>query len=69
MNLTPEQSNTIRHWGEKTQHVNEIRLFGSRARGDGAEKSDIDLAVTSAVTIPTRCSVSITLEVKSGRRN
>ena len=46
MNLTPEQSNTIRHWGEKTQHVNEIRLFGSRARGDGAEKSDIDLAVT-----------------------
>jgi hypothetical protein len=46
MNLTPEQSNTIRHWGEKTQHLNEIRLFGSRARGDGAEKSDIDLAVT-----------------------
>jgi predicted nucleotidyltransferase len=46
MNLTPEQSNTIRHWGEKTQHVNEIRLFSSRARGDGAEKSDIDLAVT-----------------------
>ena len=46
MNFTPEQSNTIRHWGEKTQHVNEIRLFGSCARGDGVEESDIDLAVT-----------------------
>ena len=46
MTLTPEQSNTIRHWGEKTQHVNEIRLFGSCARGDGVEESDIDLAVT-----------------------
>jgi predicted nucleotidyltransferase len=31
---------------EKAQHVREVRLFGSRARGDATEKSDIDLAVT-----------------------
>ena len=52
MNLTPEQTNTIRQWGEKTQYVIEIRLFGSRARGDGGEKSDIDLAVTIGTDDP-----------------
>ena len=46
MNLTSQQRETIRQWGEKAQYVRAIRLFGSRARGEATEKSDIDLAVT-----------------------
>jgi predicted nucleotidyltransferase len=46
MNLTSQQLETIRQWCDRTQYVREVRLFGSRARGDATEKSDIDLAVT-----------------------
>ena len=46
MSLTSQQRETIRQWGEKAQYVRAIRLFGSRARGEATEKSDIDLAVT-----------------------
>ena len=38
--------------GRETQYVIEIRLFGSRARGNGGEKSDIDLAVTIGTDDP-----------------
>ena len=30
----------------KTYHIKKVVLFGSRARGDNAERSDIDLAVS-----------------------
>ena len=43
MNLTPEQSNTIRHWGEKTQHVNEIRLFGAAQEVTAWRKATLTL--------------------------
>ena len=46
MQLTQTQISTIARWAESKSWVFEIRLFGSRARGDAREDSDIDLAVT-----------------------
>ena len=46
MRLTREQARIIRRWGETTQYVSKVRLFGSYATGRATAQSDIDLAVT-----------------------
>ena len=44
--LTETQLAIIAHWAQSTMPVSEVRLFGSRARGDAREDSYVDLAVT-----------------------
>jgi predicted nucleotidyltransferase len=46
MDLTAHQVWCIREWALHTRYVKEVRLFGSRARGDATPDSDIDLAIT-----------------------
>jgi len=46
MDLTSEQVATIVAWGELTEIVKEIILFGSRAKGTSRQDSDVDLALT-----------------------
>lgn len=48
MNTLPEVINTITEHIGKYPHVEKVILFGSRARGDERERSDIDLAVVGA---------------------
>jgi predicted nucleotidyltransferase len=36
----------IQQWAEQNGNVVEVWLFGSRARGEGTDESDVDLAVT-----------------------
>lgn len=36
----------IQEWAAKNGSIREVWLFGSRARGDSTEDSDVDLAVT-----------------------
>jgi predicted nucleotidyltransferase len=35
----------LRSWASKNESVRQLWLFGSRARGDSREDSDIDLAI------------------------
>lgn len=46
MQLTRHQQWCIREWALHTPYVQEVRLFGSRARGEAKPDSDIDLAIT-----------------------
>jgi predicted nucleotidyltransferase len=46
MFLTDHQRWVIREWAMQTPLVKEVRVFGSRARGDASSDSDIDLALT-----------------------
>ena len=46
MDLTDHQLWAIREWAAHTSYVEEVRLFGSRARGNARSDSDIDLAIT-----------------------
>src|SRR5262245_52651137 len=46
MNLTDHQQWVIKEWAKGKPNVDEIRLFGSRAKGNGGRDSDIDLAIT-----------------------
>src|SRR5262245_36778180 len=46
MDLTDHQQWIIKEWAKGTPYVREVRLFGSRARGDSRPDSDIDLAIT-----------------------
>ena len=45
MNLNENIIKAINNICVKTKEVKKISLFGSRARGDNNERSDIDLAV------------------------
>jgi predicted nucleotidyltransferase len=36
----------IREWAAHTRYVDEVRLFGSRAKGNAKPGSDVDLAIT-----------------------
>ncbi len=45
MNTQPEVVNTIAEHLGHYPHVEKVILFGSRARGDERDRSDIDLAV------------------------
>jgi predicted nucleotidyltransferase len=46
MDLTPEQQQMIALWAASTEWVNEVRLFGSRAKGRSRPDSDVDIALT-----------------------
>jgi len=46
IDLTDEQVEEIRKWAAKTPLVQEVRLFGSRAKGTAHPDSDVDLAIT-----------------------
>ena len=48
VNTQPEVINTITEHIGNNPHVEKVILFGSRARGDQRERSDIDLAVVGA---------------------
>lgn len=48
MNPQPEVIEIISEHIGKNPHVEKVVLFGSRARGDQRERSDIDLAVIGA---------------------
>lgn len=45
MNMQPEVVNIIAEHLGRYSHVEKVILFGSRARGDERERSDIDIAV------------------------
>jgi len=45
MNMRDEWLRGLRSWAEANQSVRELWLFGSRARGDAREDSDVDLAL------------------------
>jgi predicted nucleotidyltransferase len=44
--LSDQQLAVIRHWAEEIGCILEVRLFGSRARGEARPYSDVDLALT-----------------------
>lgn len=56
MNLDTDIQNEIITQAKKYQ-VDKVILFGSRARGDNKEKSDIDLAVTGGNATGFRLAV------------
>lgn len=45
MNLKSEIINKIINISEEYENIKKVVLFGSRARGNNSEKSDIDLAI------------------------
>jgi predicted nucleotidyltransferase len=46
MNLMPEQQQSIALWAASIEWVKEVRLFGSRAKGQSRPDSNVDLALT-----------------------
>ena len=50
MNTQPAVINEIAERFSHFPHVERVILYGSRARGDEEERSDIDLAVTGLLT-------------------
>ena len=56
MNLNTDIQNQIITQAKKYQ-IDKVILFGSRARGDNKEKSDIDLAVTGGNVTEFRLAV------------
>lgn len=56
MNLDKNIQNEIIDQARK-YHINKVILFGSRARGDNKERSDIDLAVTGGNVAQFRLAV------------
>ena len=49
VDLIPKQLRTIEQWARDTTSVVEVRLFGSRSRGDSTAASDVDLCITMRV--------------------
>ncbi len=45
MNLSDEDSLEIVTWAKRHPLIKQVYLYGSRARGDNRENSDIDLAI------------------------
>ncbi len=48
MDLSEQQQCIIKDWAARTPLIDEVRLFGSRAKGDAPADSDVDLALTVA---------------------
>lgn len=47
MDLTDNQVRAITNWAAEERVIEEVRLFGSRAKGYARPDSDVDLAVTA----------------------
>jgi predicted nucleotidyltransferase len=45
MDMQPEWLRGLREWAQSNDAVRQLWLFGSRARGDAREESDVDLAL------------------------
>jgi len=45
MDITNSDVQAIRKWADKHNEIREVYLYGSRARGDNRQDSDIDLAL------------------------
>jgi predicted nucleotidyltransferase len=45
MDMREEWLRDLRSWASKNESVRQLWLFGSRARGDSRENSDVDLAI------------------------
>jgi predicted nucleotidyltransferase len=45
MDMREEWLRDLRSWASKNESVRQLWLFGSRARGDSREDSDVDLAL------------------------
>ena len=45
MNVSPDDLLKIRDWAARHPKIEKVFLYGSRARGDNREDSDIDLAI------------------------
>ena len=45
MDLSQSQISAIKEWALSTPEIAEVKLFGSRARGDAKPYSDVDLAI------------------------
>jgi predicted nucleotidyltransferase len=45
MGMRPEWVNGLREWAQANDNVRQLWLFGSRARGEAREDSDVDLAL------------------------
>ncbi len=52
MNLPEEDLRKICDWAARLHSIKEIHLFGSRARGDSKDNSDIDLAIIPSIEDP-----------------
>jgi predicted nucleotidyltransferase len=45
MGMRPEWVNSLREWAQANDNVRQLWMFGSRARGEAREDSDVDLAL------------------------
>jgi predicted nucleotidyltransferase len=52
--LRPEWLRGLREWAEANDAVCQLWVFGSRARGDAREDSDIDIALALAMPLKGR---------------
>src|SRR4030095_10562725 len=48
MDLSEQQQRIIKDWAARTPLVDEVRLFGSRAKGGAPSDSDVEFALTVA---------------------
>ena len=48
MDLSEQQQRIIKDWAARTPLIEEVRLFGSRAKGGAPADSDVNLALTVA---------------------
>jgi predicted nucleotidyltransferase len=49
MDLTEHQVRAIKEWAQSARYAQEVRLFGSRAKGCARPDSDVDLAITAGI--------------------
>ena len=55
--ISRQQLDAIRDWAENAQYVQEVRVFGSRAKGCARIDSDLDIAITATDGNYTRFDV------------
>jgi predicted nucleotidyltransferase len=60
--LTYKELEILREVFKQFEHIDEVILFGSRAKGTHKNSSDIDLAIKGDVDIQTLSKLKLTLE-------